>query len=122
MRKMFTLAAIIAVVALAAALSGPVGLRAPSGAVAAPMVTTMDYGPFTVAAASDYQTPPPGIMSILPPCTNCYITRMEPDLVYSPGGSNANFDTNIMMHHIVMFNSTVPDATCYGTFPLGLAG
>lgn len=45
------------------------------------------------------------------PCQNCYITGVEPDLVYADGTS-ANYDTGAMLHHTVVFDPSQEDATC----------
>lgn len=45
------------------------------------------------------------------PCTNCYIGAIVPNLVYADG-STANFDTGIMLHHMVLLSRARGDATC----------
>ncbi|HEX2301297.1 MAG TPA: hypothetical protein VHH34_22820 [Pseudonocardiaceae bacterium] len=45
------------------------------------------------------------------PCHNCYITGIQPDLVYADG-SRANYDTGAMLHHMVLFDPTKDDTTC----------
>jgi hypothetical protein len=57
------------------------------------------------------------------PCTNCWITDIVPSLVYvndanHPDGTDANLDTDAMMHHFVLINRQRPDPVCPG----GLAG
>lgn len=46
-----------------------------------------------------------------PPCVNCYVTGIEPDLTYSDG-STANYDTRAMLHHAVLFDRSKKDVTC----------
>src|SRR4029450_1080460 len=65
------------------------------------------YGPFTVNANSSVhnaidQTAPP-------PCTNCYITDIVPNLIYdgdanNATGTTANLINGAMMHHFVLIN------------------
>jgi hypothetical protein len=85
-----------------------------------------DYGPFTIPAASGSTLGQihNAIDSSAPaPCTNCYITDIIPNLVYTPGGATANLDTGVGMHHFVLSNagSGKQDATCPGTGP-GILG
>ncbi|MDV6013811.1 hypothetical protein [Haloechinothrix sp. LS1_15] len=56
------------------------------------------------------------------PCwlLSCYITSVEPDLTYKDG-SRANYDTDIMLHHAVLFDRSREDITCADE-TLGLAG
>jgi hypothetical protein len=80
------------------------------------------YGPITVCAKGtssgncvdgQLHNVPRSIAA--PPCTNCRITDMVPNLVYNPDGTGeANLKTQIMLHHFVTFNSSKTDATCGG--------
>jgi hypothetical protein len=45
------------------------------------------------------------------PCRNCYITGIQPDLVYADG-SSANHHTGAMLHHAVIFDPSKDDPTC----------
>lgn len=45
------------------------------------------------------------------PCEDCYITGIEPNLVYEDG-TTANFDNGTMLHHVVNLNYDRPDITC----------
>lgn len=47
----------------------------------------------------------------LPPCANCYVTSVKPDLTYADG-SSANYDTGVMLHHAVLFDRSKQDVTC----------
>lgn len=83
-------------------------------------VAVVRYGPFTVPAASMTQ---PGMLSdqlaknLPAPCGNCYITDIDPSLVYA-NGALADFETGTMLHHFVLFNPAARDVTC----PNGLFG
>ncbi|SFB44235.1 hypothetical protein SAMN05216266_111179 [Amycolatopsis marina] len=57
---------------------------------------------------------------MLPPCVNCYVTGIQPDLVYEDG-SKANYDTGAMLHHAVFFDRSKSDVTCDSGWPT-LAG
>ncbi|MDV6013813.1 hypothetical protein [Haloechinothrix sp. LS1_15] len=56
------------------------------------------------------------------PCLGitCQVTSVEPDLTYADG-SRANYDTDIMLHHAVLFDRSREDITCADE-TLGLAG
>jgi hypothetical protein len=45
------------------------------------------------------------------PCRDCYITGLQPDLVYADG-SEANHHTGVMLHHMVLFDPSQSDPTC----------
>lgn len=47
------------------------------------------------------------------PCSDCYVIGMVPDLTYQDG-TIANWDTDAMLHHIVLFNQSSSDASCGG--------
>ena len=51
------------------------------------------------------------------PCSNCYITSIQPNLVFEDG-TPANFSNGTMLHHVVNVNYSKPDITC----PPGLSG
>ena len=81
-------------------------LRSPAGVHS----KAIDYGPFDV--------PPGGMQTtrndVARPCSNCYMVAMIPDLVYA-NGRIANFETQAMLHHVVLFNTAATDATCPDT-------
>lgn len=85
--------------------------------------TTVRYGPYTIPAASGGQ---PGMLEnrlnlwVSKPCSNCTITSMDPNLVYTDG-STANVNTGAMLHHMVLASQFRSDPTCSGDW-LGLAG
>lgn len=75
------------------------------------------YGPYTVPAPSVpggegmvWNSPSP---SIDKPCSKCYILGMNAGLEYADG-SDANTDTMMWLHHMVLFNigTGAWDATC----------
>ncbi|MGH3937743.1 MAG: hypothetical protein ACRDTG_03770, partial [Pseudonocardiaceae bacterium] len=45
------------------------------------------------------------------PCRDCFITGIQPDLVYADG-SQANHHTGAMLHHMVVFDPAKSDPTC----------
>lgn len=45
------------------------------------------------------------------PCRDCFITGVQPDMVYADG-SQANHHTGVMLHHMVVFNPSEEDVTC----------
>ena len=95
---------------------------APSAAAADP-TTTVRYGPFTIPAGT--MTDPGMIhnrllLGVKRPCSTCYITSMDPDLVYEDG-TPATMADGPMLHHAVWTSQWRPDATCSGSW-LGLAG
>jgi len=45
------------------------------------------------------------------PCSNCYITRIAPNLVYEDG-TTANIANGVMLHHVVNMNYSNGDITC----------
>lgn len=82
---------------------------------------TVSYGPYTVAAGSmDMPTMYDRLrLGVSRPCSDCYITSFQADL--KADGTTANFDTGMMLHHVVFTSQFRSDATCSGTY-LGLAG
>ena len=75
------------------------------------------YGPFTVNANSEIHNAIDS--SAPPPCTNCYITDIVPQLIYDGDANNttgtvANLANGIMMHHFVLINPARQDAVCPG--------
>ncbi|OLR95164.1 hypothetical protein BJP25_07645 [Actinokineospora bangkokensis] len=57
---------------------------------------------------------------MLPPCTNCFITGIKPDMTMADG-SPANYAQDVMLHHTVFFDRSKSDITCPGGWP-GMAG
>ena len=121
---------LVTVVLLTVAMLAVVG----GTAQAEQLTKTVQYGPFTIPAASGDM---PGMLEqvklgVKKPCTDCYITSFTPDLKYTDG-TTANVDvikdpqtgtvthTGVMLHHTLFTSQFRSDATCAGT-PLGLAG
>jgi hypothetical protein len=72
------------------------------------------YGPFTIPAAASASQP--GQLHNVPttepaPCTECRITDMVPTLVYGDG-TTANMQTNVLLHHFVLFNQANQGLAC----------
>ena len=84
---------------------------------------TVRYGPYTIPAGTDMEM---GELEnrlnlwVSKPCSNCTITRMQPNLVYADG-SRANVNTGAMLHHMVLASQFRSDPTCSGN-ALGLVG
>lgn len=103
----------LAVVVLAAFVPGHPPAAASGSDRSGSIRTTLSYGPIPVSPATA-QGPGygGGFLPATPmPCTHCYVTGVEIDLVYADGRT-ANLDTGVMLHHMVVFNSGRPDATC----------
>ncbi len=87
--------------------------------------TTQRYGPFVVPAKGRDMGAGPmqekmgmGAMKTFvqqtaPPCHGCSITRMRAQLV-DAAGRVQNWNTGVMLHHMVLFNTARPDLTCAG--------
>lgn len=76
------------------------------------------YGPLVVppAATNEVRHLLPVLSNTVladlpPPCADCYVTEMRFDLVDGDGRS-MNYDTGLMNHHLVMFNSVEHDPVC----------
>ncbi len=78
---------------------------------------TIRYGPFTIP-----DSPQPGSMEtageltqtitgIQKPCSSCSIMSFVPKLTYADG-SEANWNTDVMLHHAVWSSSARSDVTC----------
>lgn len=48
---------------------------------------------------------------VTPPCEDCYITGVIPNLVLADG-TPGNYNNGLMLHHVVNFNWSNPDITC----------
>jgi hypothetical protein len=81
------------------------------------------YGPFFLPPAEMGGTAHYNrILGNVPkPCTDCYVVRMKPNLVYADG-STANLDTGAMLHHAVWTRPNVPDSTCNRDSAIGSLG
>lgn len=76
---------------------------------------TVTYGPFSVEPGMGHGHG--GLNTALgnidKPCEDCQIVAMSADLTEADGRS-ANYDTESMLHHVVLFNQGARDATCPG--------
>src|SRR5207302_1820653 len=54
-------------------------------------------------------------------CSNCYVTGIQIDMEFADGRS-ANMDSGIMLHHLVLIQPGLPDATCGPSTLLGVLG
>jgi len=76
------------------------------------------YSSFTVPANGQLHNVP---MAVTPPCTNCRITDMVPNLVFT-NGSTANMQDGLMLHHFVLFNPAQTGIGCPISEPFFGAG
>ncbi|MGH8998542.1 MAG: hypothetical protein ACRDY7_04040 [Acidimicrobiia bacterium] len=88
-----------------------------------PQVSEVRYGPIFVPPASEARAGQASIFTPYAPmpCTNCYLTGAEIDMVFEDGRS-ANLDSGVMLHHMVVFNTGRPDATCAPDTAVGSLG
>lgn len=111
----------LAVAATALVATGLTGLAAaaapPADAAPEEHTTTVRYGPFLLPPDTGdggghggqqvtYAGP-----SYEMPCRDCYITGIEPDMIYADG-SQANYHTGAMLHHLVVFDPSKNDVSC----------
>jgi hypothetical protein len=96
-------------------------------AAATPAVTgikaSVRYGPFLMPPAdaggdAHYNRI---LTNVAKPCSNCYIVKATPNLVYADG-SDANLDTGAMLHHAVWTRPSRPDYTCDRNSAIGSQG
>lgn len=113
--------AVLAALSLTLVLPG-IALAVAPQADAAPAehTTTVRYGPLLLPPYLGADSGPGGpggqmVTYASPtyemPCQDCYITGIEPDLVYADG-SQANHQTEAMLHHLVVFDPSKDDSTC----------
>jgi hypothetical protein len=76
------------------------------------------YGPFTIPANGQLHNVP---SSIPAPCTDCRITDMVPNLVFT-NGSTANMQDGLLLHHFVIFNPAQQGIGCPISEPFFGAG
>ncbi len=109
-------ASVIGAIAMALVVLGTQGPATP--AEASEQTTTVYWGNYDVAAFSQ---PSSLYFDVQKPCTDCYITSVTPDLEYDsdPGAgvvwTQATYSVGAMLHHMVIFNQALVDATCAGT-------
>lgn len=118
-------APVAALIAVLLSLAPPASsaASAPPEQTGSPETTVMRYGPITLPAAVAGR---PGVVNALVPnlempCRDCFLTGVDIDMVFEDGRS-ANLDRGVMLHHVVVFNSGRPDATCAPTTPVGALG
>jgi hypothetical protein len=89
----------------------------PPGGTATPVF----YGPWTVPAANPVAGGHHGGMGMLEnqfaigvqkPCTNCFLTGMQANLIDANTGESLNIDDGLWLHHMVLINSAKKDVTC----------
>ena len=117
MRRLFILTAIVGLFVIGLAIVGNDGLQGTPVAQATETTTTWMYpasGGITVPGGGPTTTT---AVFLTPPCNNCYITRIAPDLVYMndpdpvnhPNGATANFNNNsldnVWLHHLVVVDA-----------------
>lgn len=115
------------VAALACALFAVLAFAATAGATIT--TTTVEYGPWTIPAGNGdpHDHANMGMISneirtnVARPCTGCKLIAVDPELVYSSGGEEANINRGPMLHHFVLAASNRTDFTCNGT-PVGTLG
>jgi hypothetical protein len=95
----------------------------PAGASVKPEVTSVKVGPFLLPPAPLGTAPNQNrvLPQIAKPCSDCFITSVVPHLVYADG-SNADMDTGVMLHHLVIVEPGKTDVTCARTKGIGAAG
>jgi hypothetical protein len=100
-------------------------------------VTTVRLGPFALLPDIPSMPPPhlgagipriaPGELNLVPligvppPCQDCYVLGLQPDLVYLDG-SPANLDTGPMLHHAVWTDMSRRDPVCSSNTLVGQLG
>ena len=77
------------------------------------------YGPFTIPANGELNsiTLPGFYRTITPPCSNCSITDIVPDLVDASTEASLNLREGVMLHHAVLLNPGKTDAVCSHGIP-----
>ena len=76
------------------------------------------YSTFTIPANGELHNVP---MNVDAPCTNCRITDMVPNLVFT-SGSTANMQDGLLLHHFVIFNPAQTGIGCPISEPFFGAG
>jgi hypothetical protein len=76
------------------------------------------YSTFTIPANGELHNVP---MTVDAPCTNCRITDMVPNLVFT-NGATANMQDGLLLHHFVIFNPAQQGIGCPISEPFFGAG
>ena len=108
-----------------AAVGDPVIGINPAAGTPGEQVAVLRSKPYAVAAATGAGHHGSGVTTpvewaIPKPCSDCYVTRAVPRLLYTDG-TEANLDSGLMLHHFAQFNSGAVDVRC-GTAPSQLLG
>jgi hypothetical protein len=107
---------VVVVLGMAATVTGCVEPPPPGGSA-----TPVFYGPWTVPAANPVAGGHHGGMGMLEnqfafnitkPCSNCFITSMQANLIDPSNGQTLNIDDGLWLHHMVLFNRAKQDITC----------
>lgn len=116
MRRLFVLCTIFVGLVVAFALAGEDGFQTAKRADAVETTTTWMW-PTSLGIQASGGVATTATANTPAPCTNCYITRIVPDLVYMndpdpanhPNGSTANYNNNgahnVWLHHMVVVDS-----------------
>jgi hypothetical protein len=114
-KRIAALAATMAALLLVFAVSEGGGLEAPKSAEAASTTWIYPIAPATYTVPGGNQALEATEFFLTPPCTNCWITRIEPDLIYQQdpnhtNGTVANYNNNnttdgVWLHHFVILDS-----------------
>jgi hypothetical protein len=85
--------------------------------------TTMRIGPFSLAPTPLGTLPHQNriIPKIEQPCEDCFITGIQPRLVYADG-RNADMANGVMLHHLVIADTAKRDLTCAREDGVGAIG
>jgi hypothetical protein len=59
--------------------------------------------------------------NVAPPCDDCQITSVVPDLT-DPDGKSLNVDDGVMLHHVVLYQQGGQDVSCPGPFTPAFQG
>ncbi|MGH3794112.1 MAG: hypothetical protein ACRDSP_04420 [Pseudonocardiaceae bacterium] len=112
-----SLALVLPGIAFAAVPQADTGAVPEANTVPVEHTTTVRYGPLPLPPDLGGDSAPGGQMVtfVAPtydmPCRDCYITGLQPGMTYADG-SQANYDTGAMLHHMVLFDPTKSDSTC----------
>jgi hypothetical protein len=115
MRAKLLLTVFGAVLAVGGGLAAPDATSPPRAEASSTVVTWAPPGGFVVPAFGEFMGTFFGPEAWLTePCGDCFITGIQPELVYGDG-TVANYSNGPMLHHFVIWNSARLDATCDGT-------
>ncbi len=112
-----------ALVAGLAALPGTASADPGTAGAPAGTVTTVRIGPFVLPPASTPKVPTFNEFrpDVPKPCEDCFLTSIEPRLVFEDG-SRADMANGVMLHHLLIAEPGQDDVTCGRTDGLGMVG